>query len=74
MLAAAAAAHAAGATYVGAGACEKCHAEAYRKWNQSRHSKMVQPATPASVRGDFTMGQVKLRGANYGLRQRDRAF
>jgi predicted CXXCH cytochrome family protein len=74
VLAAAAAAHAAGATYVGAGACEKCHVEAYRKWNQSRHSKMVQPATPTSVRGDFSIAQVKLRGANYGLRRRDRAF
>src|ERR1039458_4265633 len=59
------------ATYVGAAACAKCHAEAYRKWSESRHSKMVQPATPQSVRADFSStSQVVLRGSNYGLRER----
>lgn len=64
----------AGASYVGALACAKCHAEVHRKWSQSRHSKMVQPATPASVRGDFTRGQLKLRDAPYLLRERDGVY
>ena len=60
-------------TYVGAAACAKCHAEAQRTWAASRHSKMVQPATAQSVKGDFSRGQVQLRGAKYGLRTADPA-
>lgn len=61
---------AANSIYVGAAACAKCHAESYRTWGQSRHSKMVQPATRAGIKGDFTRGQVQLRGSTYVLRER----
>jgi hypothetical protein len=61
-------------TYVGAAACAKCHADVSHRWSQSRHSKMVQPAARASVKGDFSLGQVRLRGDNYLLRQRDGAY
>ena len=54
-------------TYVGAAACAKCHAEAQHTWAASRHSKMLQPATAQSVKGDFSRGQVELRGATYRL-------
>ena len=57
-------------TYVGAAACAKCHAEAQRTWAASRHSKMLQPATAQSVKGDFTRGQVQLRGGMYRLSQK----
>ncbi len=69
-------AHAAatGAVYTGAAACAKCHAEIHAKWSQSRHSKMVQPATKASVKGDFTRGTLQLRGAEYTLAERDGIF
>ena len=60
--------------YVGMLACAKCHAEIHRQWTHSRHSKMVQPATKESVQGDFKLPRVKLRGANYGLRERDGVF
>src|SRR5580698_5981660 len=60
--------------YVGMAACAKCHAEIHRQWTHSRHSKMVQPATRESVQGDFKIAQVNLRGAAYGLRERDGAF
>ena len=71
----AAAAHAAGtSTYVGAAACAKCHAEESAKWSASRHSKMVQPATRASVKGDFSRARVQLRGAPYLLRERDGVY
>jgi len=71
LLAAAGPLAAGGPTYVGAAACAKCHADVERRWSQSRHSKMVQPATTASVKGDFTRGQITLRGGNYRLREKD---
>ena len=64
----------AGAGYTGAAACAKCHAEIHAKWSQSRHSKMVQPATKTSVKGDFTRGKLQLRGAPYALRERDGVY
>jgi len=63
-----------GSPYVGAAACGKCHAAEQKKWAGSRHSKMVQPATRASVKGDFLRGQVTLRGANYRLREKDGVY
>jgi predicted CXXCH cytochrome family protein len=74
ILAAAAAHGATGLTYVGEAACTKCHVEIHSQWSHSRHSKMVQPATAASVQGDFNRGVVKLRGEPYALRQRNGAF
>jgi hypothetical protein len=63
-----------GSTYVGMATCAKCHAEIHRQWTHSRHSKMVQPATKESVQGNFKLPQVKLRGQNYGLWERDGTF
>src|SRR5262245_9862082 len=42
------------ATYVGSGACAKCHGGQHRQWTQSLHSRMIQKADPSSVLGDFT--------------------
>ena len=61
-------------TYAGAAACSKCHAEVSHKWSQSRHSKMVQPASGAGVKGDFSRGRVALRGDNYTLTERGGAY
>jgi predicted CXXCH cytochrome family protein len=36
---------------------------------QSRHSKMVQPATKSAVQGDFTRGILLLHGAGYKVRE-----
>ena len=52
-------------TFVGAGACLTCHPDAYGKWDGSRHSKMVRPATAEGVRGNFETGTVELRGETY---------
>lgn len=65
---------AAGPTYVGAAACVKCHAEVSHKWAQSRHSKMVQPASSTGVKGDFSRGRVVLRDDNYTLAERGGAY
>jgi predicted CXXCH cytochrome family protein len=54
--------------YAGAEACAKCHAGAAREWAESRHNKMMQPATKRSVEGDFARAKVTLRGAAYLLR------
>ena len=35
---------------------------------------MLQRATPASVEGDFSVGEVKLRGLTYRLRVRGGAY
>jgi hypothetical protein len=32
---------------------------------------MGQPATPQGIKGDFSRGQVELRGSTYGLRERN---
>ena len=75
LLAAALPASAAGSgAYAGAGACAKCHGEIHQTWTQSRHSKMVQPATKAAVQGDFSRGQIVLHGATYRLRQQAGVF
>jgi hypothetical protein len=57
--------------FVGASACLGCHAEIHARWDASRHSKMVRPATPEGVRGDFSVKEVTLRGEPYGLEARD---
>jgi hypothetical protein len=51
--------------FVGAKACLACHADIHARWDASRHSKMVRPATPEGVRGNFTVGQIMLRGEPY---------
>jgi Cytochrome c552/Cytochrome c554 and c-prime len=64
----------AASSYVGAAACAKCHPEAFAKWSGSRHSKMVQPATKSSVKGDFSRGRIQLRGAPYSVREREGVY
>jgi hypothetical protein len=58
-------------TTVGAKACLACHADTYGKWDKSRHSKMVQPASPSGVKGDFAVGNVELDGDKYFFAERD---
>jgi predicted CXXCH cytochrome family protein len=60
--------------YAGASACVNCHANEHRVWAQSRHSKMVQPATTAGVIGDFSRGRMVLRGERYAVRQANGGF
>jgi predicted CXXCH cytochrome family protein len=55
-------------TLVGATACASCHPRIHDEWKGGRHSKMLQPATAASVVGDFSKGHVILRGSRYRFR------
>ena len=58
-------------TVVGQAVCQTCHAETHAKWRNSRHSKMVQPATTESVKGDFGRSRVTLLGDVFRLRHAD---
>jgi tetratricopeptide (TPR) repeat protein len=40
-------------TYVGRAACAECHAEEAKAWAGSDHDRAMQPATAATVQGDF---------------------
>lgn len=55
-------------TFVGAQACASCHRQIHADWTGGRHSKMVQPAAPTSVLGDFSKDGVTLKGKRYRLR------
>ena len=57
--------------YVGAQACATCHSQVHDSWKSGRHSKMLQPANGATVKGDFTKGSIALRGSRYTLRARN---
>ena len=57
------------AMMVGSAACVLCHERAHEAWTSSRHSKMVQPAVPGAVRGDFSVERLTLRGREYGIRR-----
>ena len=60
--------------FAGSETCTSCHEKAHAKWDQSRHSKMVQPATLESVKGDFSRGTVRLQDGDYELRVEDGKF
>ena len=65
---------AAAAGYVGAARCAECHTAMAAKWRSGRHSRMLQPASAASVVGDFSAGRLELRGRRYAVRAGDGAF
>ena len=59
------------ATFVGATTCQSCHRQAHDTWTSGRHSKMIQPAGPASVKADFSKDTITLKGRRYRLRAAD---
>ena len=42
--------------YVGAHACERCHADEHKSWHGSYHRTMTQRASPISIKAPFTAG------------------
>jgi len=58
----------AGPTFVGAVTCQSCHRQEHDTWKSGRHSRMLQPATAASVKGDFSKETITLKGQRYRLR------
>ena len=59
---------------VAAATCAECHPATHRRWAGARHSKMLQPASAASVLGDFSAGAVALRGAIFTVRREDAKY
>ena len=57
--------------YIGAKACGACHESEYREWAASWHGKLLRPATPQSVEGNFAAGKIVLRGSTFDLQRRD---
>ncbi len=57
--------------FVGATVCRGCHAEIHARWDASRHSKMVRPASPQGVRGDFSVKEITLRSEPYRFEAKD---
>jgi hypothetical protein len=62
------------AGYVGAARCAECHTAMAAKWRSGRHSRMLQPASAASVVGDFSSRRLQLRGRRYAVRAERGAF
>lgn len=58
--------------FVGASTCAECHKDIHRTWSSGRHSKMLQPASPSTIAGDFSRNAITLRGDRFVL-QRDGA-
>lgn len=68
------AAHAAPA-YVGSATCQACHAEQATAWQASHHAQALQPATPATVLGDFADARFEHHGQRARFTRRgDRFF
>jgi predicted CXXCH cytochrome family protein len=62
------------AAVVGAAVCATCHQDVHDGWKSGRHSKMIQPASAASVEGDFSKARITLHGQPFQLRVADGAY
>lgn len=50
------------ATYVGRDSCAECHATEVEQWTGSDHDRAMEPATDATVLGDFANAEITLHG------------
>lgn len=62
------------ATYVSAAACAGCHPDAAAAWRGSQHAVAMQPATAATVRGDFRNARVAAGGVTSTFSRRGEDF
>jgi tetratricopeptide (TPR) repeat protein len=60
--------------YVGSAQCAQCHAEIYADWRQSDHHKAMQPASKATVLGDFNDVTVSFHGIDTRLFESDGTY
>ncbi len=58
------------AAFVTSAACRACHPAEYASWRATFHRTMTQPATPATVLGDFDGVELQDRGAHMRLERR----
>jgi predicted CXXCH cytochrome family protein len=57
--------------YVGRQACTGCHAQVAERWQASHHAQAMQPATEATVLGDFKDARFSYAGATSTFFRRD---
>lgn len=58
-------------TYVGSGACQRCHEPEHESWRQSLHVQMTKPIAEARVVGDFSAGTtLRDHGRSYAMEHR----
>jgi predicted CXXCH cytochrome family protein len=62
------------ATYVGASACARCHAEESAAWRGSQHALAMQEANARSVLGDFNDAEFTRAGITSRFYRRDDGF
>ncbi len=62
------------ASYVGHAACGQCHQQAEQNWRGSHHDLAMQPATDASVAGDFNNARFTYAGVTSTFFRRDGKF
>ena len=63
-----------GIAYVDEATCAECHAPQYRAWSGSHHDLAMQPATPATVLGDFDDASFTHQGVTSRFFKRDGRF
>ncbi len=61
-------------TFVGAEACAGCHAAQTESWSASHHAKAMQPATAATVLGDFANATLTRHGVTTTFSRAGDAF
>lgn len=61
-------------SYVGAETCGQCHDDAAARWRGSHHALAMQPATEATVAGDFRNARFTYAGATSTFSRRNDAF
>lgn len=62
------------AHYVGSPTCATCHAAEHRAWTSSQHAVAMQPATDATVLGDFSNARFTYAGVTSTFFRRDDRF
>ena len=62
------------AAHVGSPACAGCHQDADQRWRQSHHALAMQPATEATVAGDFNGARFTYAGVTSTFARRDAKF
>lgn len=62
------------ARHVGSGVCADCHAAQTSAWRTSHHARSMQPATAATVLGDFDDAVITENGATMRFLHRDDDF
>jgi len=60
--------------YAGAAVCAACHAEEHEGWSRSHHARAMEPATQATVLGDFDDVRFEYAGKSTRFFRRDGRF